>query len=89
MGAGPPETQQAYSWGSHASKLTKVLTGPTPHHDVKPHADELERIITWVDLNATYYPSYASAYPEPLRPQSNQRGAVGPAQAAWRGHGHH
>ena len=64
VGAGPPETQQAYSWGSHASKLTKVLTGPTPHNDVKLTPDELERIITWVDLNATYYPSYASAYPQ-------------------------
>ena len=64
MGAGPPETQQPYSWGSHASKLTKVLTGPKPHNDVKLTPDELERVITWVDLNATYYPSYASAYPQ-------------------------
>jgi len=64
MGAGPPETQQPYSWGSHASRLTKVLTGPTPHNDVKLTPDELERVITWVDLNATYYPSYASAYPK-------------------------
>ena len=64
VGAGPPETQQPYSWGSHASKLTKILTTATPHNDVKLTPDELERIITWVDLNATYYPSYASAYPQ-------------------------
>ena len=64
VGAGPPEIQQPYSWGSHASKLTKVLTGTNPHNDVKLTPDELERIITWVDLNATYYPSYASAYPQ-------------------------
>jgi len=64
VGAGPPEIQQPYSWGSHASKLTRTLTNPDAHHDVKLRPDELDAIITWVDLNATYYPSYASAYPK-------------------------
>jgi hypothetical protein len=63
VGGGPPEIQQAYSWGSHASKLTQVLTGTNTHHDVKLTPDELDRIVTWVDLNATYYPSYASSHP--------------------------
>ncbi len=64
VGAGPPEIQQASSWGSHASKLTRFREGTNPHADVKIPADALERIITWVDLNAPYYPSYASAYPQ-------------------------
>ena len=64
VGAGPPEVQLPYSWGSHASKLTQVLTGNNLHHKVRVTPDELERIATWVDLNATYYPSYASSYPQ-------------------------
>jgi hypothetical protein len=64
VGAGPPEIQQPYSWGSHASKLTKVLTSTNDHPDLDLTPDELDRIVTWVDLNATYYPSYASAYPK-------------------------
>ena len=63
IGAGAPEIQQPYSWGSHASRLTRVLTGTNTHHKVKLEARELETIITWVDLNATYYPSYASSHP--------------------------
>jgi len=64
VGAGPPEIKQAYSWGSHASRLTRFQEGTNKHADVKLTADELERIVTWVDLNAPYYPSYASAYPQ-------------------------
>jgi hypothetical protein len=64
VGAGPPETQQPYSWGSHASRLTQVLTGTNTHHKVKLTPAELDRIVTWVDLNGTYYPSYASSYPQ-------------------------
>ena len=62
VGAGPAEIQQAYSWGSHPSKLIKVLRGG--HHDVKLSAEELDRIITWVDINAPYYATYKCAYPE-------------------------
>ena len=62
VGAGPAEIQQAYSWGSHPSKLVRVLRAG--HHDVKLSAEELDRIITWVDINAPYYPTYNCAYPE-------------------------
>ena len=64
VGAGPPEIQQAYSWGSHASRLTQILTGTNVHQKVKLSPEEVDRIVTWVDLNAPYYPSYASAYPD-------------------------
>lgn len=60
-GGGPAEILQAYSWGSHASKLTKYLYG---HGDVRLTDEERETLITWMDLNAPYYPTYDSAYPE-------------------------
>jgi hypothetical protein len=62
VGAGPAEIQEAYSWGSHPSRLVKLLR--EGHRDVKLSADEMGRIITWVDLNGVYYPTYQCAYPE-------------------------
>jgi len=61
IGAGPAPVQQAYSWGSHASKLVAVLR--KGHNDVKLSRDELDRIVAWIDINAPYYASYYSAYP--------------------------
>jgi hypothetical protein len=49
-GAGPAEVQQAYSWGSRASRLVQLLRAG--HHDLQLSLDELDRIVTWVDLNA-------------------------------------
>ena len=68
VGAGPAEIQPAYSWGSHASKLVQVLRKPeTPGHEqLQLTPEELDRIITWVDLNGVYYPTYACAYPDSL-----------------------
>ncbi len=65
VGGGPAEVQQAYSWGSHASKLVQVLRDPEypGHETVALGREELDRIITWVDLNAVYYPTYSCAYP--------------------------
>ncbi len=65
VGAGPAAIQQAKSWGSHKSKLVKILReGAEQHKDLRLPSDDLERIITWVDLNAPYYPHYESAYPQ-------------------------
>ncbi|MDD4018387.1 MAG: hypothetical protein PHV28_10645 [Kiritimatiellae bacterium] len=64
VGAGPAEIQQAYSWGSHPSKLIQKLR--SGHSDVKLCAEELDRLITWVDINAPYYPCYECAYPRNL-----------------------
>jgi hypothetical protein len=64
VGGGPAAIQQAKSWGSHASKLVKILReGAEQHKDLRLPPEDLERIITWVDLNAPYYPYYESAYP--------------------------
>ena len=62
VGAGPAEVQPAYSWGSHASKIVHVIR--KGHYDVKLSDEEFDRLVTWVDLNGVYYPTYACAYPE-------------------------
>ena len=33
-------------------------------------AEEFDRVVTWIDLNAPYYPSFASAYPDNLAGRS-------------------
>jgi len=68
IGAGPADTQEAYSWGSHASKLVQVIRDG--HEDVELTADEFERIVTWIDINATYYPRYDCAFPDNLAGRS-------------------
>ena len=64
VGAGPAEIRQAYSWGARPSRLLRLSEGTYKHTEVNLSPEELEKIITWVDLNAPYYPSYASAYPK-------------------------
>ncbi len=68
VGAGPSEVQQAYSWGSHASKLVKVIRAG--HKDINLDAESFDRIVTWIDINAPYYPTYLSAYPGNLAGRS-------------------
>lgn len=61
VGAGSHVTQEAYSWGSHKSKIVEKIS--KGHGNVKLSAEEFDRIITWIDLNGPYYASYASGYP--------------------------
>ena len=63
-GAGPHTNLPAKSWGSQASRLVKAID--SEHHGVKLSTEDWDRIVTWVDLNAPYYPTYASAYPDNL-----------------------
>ncbi|MBL7219880.1 MAG: hypothetical protein ISS69_07195 [Phycisphaerae bacterium] len=64
VGGGPAEIQQAFSWGSHPSKLSQVLRNKPKHHkDLKFSKEDLERINTWLDLNGPYYGDYTCAYP--------------------------
>jgi hypothetical protein len=60
VGAGPVKILPPYSWGSHRSRLVKLLD--EGHYDVKLDAESLDRIVTWIDLNAPYYPSHQSYY---------------------------
>ncbi|MGN0853630.1 MAG: hypothetical protein ACI4Q3_09695 [Kiritimatiellia bacterium] len=61
VGGGPAEIRPAYSWGAHASKLTKKLDG---HGKVRLTDDERDRIVTWMDINAPYWPCYECAWPD-------------------------
>lgn len=71
VGGGPAAIQQAKSWGSHPSTLIKVVreghkpgtVGYEKHKGVKLSNEEIDKLITWVDLNAPYYPYYECAYP--------------------------
>ena len=57
----PAEIQPARSWGLSASRLIEVLD--RGHHKVKLAAEEMERLVTWIDLNAPSYPVYETAFP--------------------------
>jgi hypothetical protein len=63
VGAGPFSIQPPMSWGSHASRLIQVLNNGhgEPDIDRQVHLDResFQRIVTWIDINAPYYPSYA------------------------------
>ena len=57
---GPPQVLGPYAWGSHRSRLIEVMR--SEHYDVKLTAEEIDRVVTWIDLNAPYYGSYATVY---------------------------
>lgn len=64
IGAGPAAIQQAKSWGSHNSPLlTKILSG---HNSGSMTTEDIDRIATWLDMNAPYYPHFSSNYPDNL-----------------------
>jgi hypothetical protein len=66
VGAGPYKVQTPKSWGSHASRLVQVLQDGHGDKDIDREvqltAEEFDRIVTWIDINAPYYAEYASAY---------------------------
>ncbi|MDR3309711.1 MAG: hypothetical protein LBS80_07145 [Tannerella sp.] len=61
VGGGPARILQAREWGASQSKLMQILSAK--HHGVLLSNDELQKVATWIDLNAPYYPSYATSYP--------------------------
>ncbi len=64
IGAGPAQVQKPLSWGSSVSPLAKiVLEGhgiPEVDRQVKLDPEAVDRVITWIDINAPYYPDYAA-----------------------------
>lgn len=58
---GPPGVLPAYAWGSHLSTLVDTIK--SGHKKVKLTEEELNRIITWIDLNCVYYGAYESIHP--------------------------
>jgi hypothetical protein len=64
LGAGPVPIRQPKTWGSHASALVGLLR--KGHHDVRLDKEEMDKLVTWIDLNGPYYPTYGCAFPENL-----------------------
>lgn len=60
IGSGPLPIVPPYSWGSTRSRLVDMLL--EGHHDTRLSDEEMNRIITWIDLNAPYYPDYYDYY---------------------------
>lgn len=67
-GGGPADILQPYTWGSHASKLTRIIDGQ--HHNIRLTQREKEILYTWMDLNGVYYPVYESAFDSTLAGRS-------------------
>ncbi len=64
IGAGPAQTQKANSWGSRRSKLGEEMLNRMK--DGRIDRESFDRVVSWIDINAPYYPTYASAYPDGL-----------------------
>ncbi len=79
IGAGPADILPPYSWGSHKSRLVERLRKYRDEGKLDPEG--FDRVVTWIDINAPYYPSYASSYPGNLYGRSpldgKQLGALG------------
>ena len=74
-GAGPHNTLEPYAWGSTQSKLAKIFLEGHPKPEIDAKRKELGvyvdkstdpeaflRVVTWIDINGPYYPTYGSAY---------------------------
>jgi hypothetical protein len=64
IGAGPAGHLPALTWGSKTSGLIKMLK--KGHNKVKLSVEDMDRLCTWIDLNAPYYPTGYSARPGPM-----------------------
>ena len=63
IGAGPAGHLPPLTWGSRTSRLIKMLK--KGHNNVKLSVEDMDRLVTWIDLNAPYYPTGYSARPGP------------------------
>ncbi|MDR2762859.1 MAG: hypothetical protein LBB88_09680, partial [Planctomycetaceae bacterium] len=76
IGAGPHVKLRPYTWGSTQSKITDVLLNGHSDSsidvkrkelgifiDYQTNAEAVERVLTWIDLNAPYYPTYLTSFP--------------------------
>ena len=61
VGLGLAPINPAYSIGSHRSRLIELLK--RGHNKVKLSEEEMDRIVSWIDIGGPYYPDYACAYP--------------------------
>ena len=59
-GAGPVQVIGPYAWGSRRSRLTDHLR--SARKDGTLSAEDFDRVVTWIDLNAPYYPDHDDYY---------------------------
>jgi len=77
IGAGPDKVQPANLWGAKQSKIIKLIN--SGHNGVKLSPAEYDTLCAWIDLNAPYYPSDDTNYPNnpggrsPLKPGEVKR----------------
>jgi hypothetical protein len=77
VGAGPHVKLKPYTWGSTQSTIANVLLNghPNPEIDAKRkelgiyinrqiNPEAIDRVFTWIDLNAPYYPTYLTSFPD-------------------------
>ena len=66
IGAGPAQVQNPRTWGSSVSRLADVVLNGhgVPERDAQLNLsqEDKDRVVTWLDLNAPYYPEYASSF---------------------------
>ncbi|MDR1480633.1 MAG: hypothetical protein LBJ00_17030 [Planctomycetaceae bacterium] len=76
VGAGPHVKLKPYSWGSTRSKLAEVLLNGHSdaaidakrrelgiYVDGRTNSEMVSRVLMWIDLNAPYYPTYLTSFP--------------------------
>ena len=70
VNAGPAEVQMPRSWGSYPSSLSRYMLEGHDDEEIDKQInldrESIDRVLTWIDLNAPYYPRYASAYGDNL-----------------------
>ncbi|MDR1484014.1 MAG: hypothetical protein LBT09_04235 [Planctomycetaceae bacterium] len=77
VGAGPHTKLPPYAWGSTQSRIANVLLNghSNPAIDTKrkelgvyisrqTNPEAIDRVLTWIDLNAPYYPTYLTSFPD-------------------------
>lgn len=62
IGAGPDAVVEANTWGAKHSKIVRMIRNG--HSGVKMPESEFAVLRAWIDLNAPYYSTEDSAYPQ-------------------------
>ena len=60
IGAGPVPVVPPYAWGSTRSRLVDLMA--SGHHGAKVSPEDVNRVATWIDLNAPYYADYEDGF---------------------------
>ena len=71
VGAGPAQVLAARQWGANLSPVAQVVLHGhrDPANDIVDgkrivvDPESVDRVMTWIDLNAPYYPEYATGFP--------------------------